>query len=133
MSIKIATTRVAANTSTGNQDITTAKLAGLIPKAAMLVCTIATSDNTAVDNRAMSIGLTDGTNQNVITGYSENGVGTSDCYRRSATDELIMILDNAGAIDGEANFVSFIAGGIRINWGDAPTAAYLIDVTFCRK
>jgi hypothetical protein len=47
------------------------------------------------------------------------------------TDECIAILGATTlSVSGEANFVSFITNGVRINWANPPSAARLMKVTF---
>lgn len=130
MGVTVATTRVACNTSTGNQDITTTDLGGLTPKAAYFAATSATSDGTAANHWVLSTGAATGTgNRWAVASSSEHGIGATDSHRRMTNDECVMLLDPAdGTIDGEADFVSFIEDGVRINWGDAPAAAYLLTV-----
>lgn len=129
MSLKIAVTRAAANTDTGNQDFTTADLGGLTPKAAYFIITTAITDGALADHACFGIGACDGTNQWAINMTSEHGQANSDTDRRLETNECISI-GNPGAktVDGEASFVGFIANGVRINWDNAPAAAYLVTV-----
>ena len=130
MGVKIATTRVACNTATGNQTIQASDLGGLVPKGAIFRLVGGTSDGTLANTLRLSVGATDGTNQAVTASYSGDALETTECKRRGTTDEVVMILDSAGSINGEANFVSFTGGGVTINWGDAPSAAFLLEVTF---
>jgi len=130
--VQIEIVRVASDTGGGNQDITTTKLRGQIPKAAMFVLTYAITDGTVANHAVFSVGAaTAVAEQWVVSVMSENNVGTTESRRRGATDECVMILNpaGAGAIDGEAAFVAFIADGVRINWGNAPSAAFLLEVT----
>jgi len=128
MSVKVAVTRVACNVGVGNQDITTVALGGLTPKAAWFIITEATSDGVAVNHAVLGVGAATATDERwAVCGSSENAVATTDTYRRGVTDECVLIIDPSnGAVDGEADFVSFIANGVRINWGNAPGAAYLL-------
>jgi hypothetical protein len=130
MGVTIATTRVACNTATGDQTITTADLGSLTPKAAMFICSKGVTDGTAAADAALCMGATDGTNQRVASVFSEDNEATSDCAYRGATDEVVMIIDDVGNVDGEANFKNFTSNGVVITWGDAPAAAYLLTVIF---
>lgn len=131
MSVVIATTRAAAQVAGGNQDITTADLDELTPGAAFFVATYATSDGVAANNAVLGLGAATSSAQWAVCARSENGVGTSDASRRWTDDECIQIQNPTdGSIDGEANFVSWITNGVRINWGNAPAAGYLITVLF---
>ena len=132
MGVTIATTRVASNTSTGNQTITTADLGGLTPVAATFIITRATSDGTAADHASMGIGFAVSSSERLAVATSdEHGQGAADTYRRATEDECVMILNPTdGSVDGEADFVSFSADGCTINWGNAPASAYLLTVIF---
>jgi hypothetical protein len=129
MGITVATTRVACNTGTGNQDIT-ADLGDLTPAAALFTIVAATADGTPADHAVMGTGAATSTSERwAIAGSAEHNVGTTDCYRRMETDRCVLILNPAdGTVDGEADFVSFITNGVRINWSDAPSAAYYLIV-----
>jgi hypothetical protein len=78
MGVTVAVTRVAANTSTGTQDITTNDLGGLTPKAVMLIATRGVTDGAAADGAGFYWGMSDGTNE-VAGGYeSEHNQATMD-------------------------------------------------------
>jgi hypothetical protein len=131
MGVTIAATRVNANTSTGDQTITTTDLGGLTPVAAVVFATAADEDGVAEDSTRLSYGATDGTRQWVFAGSSLHNVGTTSTRRRSAGDELIMILNaTTGNIAGEANFKEWTTNGMVITWGDAPGDDRLITVIF---
>jgi len=131
MSVVMVTTQAAASLLGGNQDITTPKLAGEPPSAVWTIGVRAITNNAALNNAGGYYGASDGTRQWVVAGSSENNVNPQNSYRRGATDELIMWLDpNTGAVDGEANFNSFIPNGIRITWGNVPASAYLMTFIF---
>jgi hypothetical protein len=130
MGVTVATTRVACNTATGDQTITTADLGSLTPKAAMFIVGAGVTDGTAAANAVLSVGATDGTNQRVSSVFSDDNVATSDVRYRGTTDEVVMIIDNAGNIVGEANFKNFTTNGVVITWGDAVPSAYLLTVIF---
>lgn len=130
MGITTAVTRVACNTATGNQDITTADLGGLTPKAAFFTVTRAVTDGTPANHAILGFGAATATDEQwACVVRSENAQGTTDAYRRGATDECVMILNTtATTVDGEATFVTFITNGIRINWGNAPSAGFFLTV-----
>ncbi len=55
----------------------------------------------------------------------QDGWGTTATDWCGMTDECVMILQPGGStVDGEADFASFITNGVRINWGNAPAAAF---------
>jgi hypothetical protein len=127
MAVSIECTRVAAATGGGNQDITISGFG--TPKAAIFIVTKAIADDTAADQANLSFGVTDGTNQGACDVVADDGAVTSNTARIASTDEVIQIMDSgAGTIDGEANFNSWIPNGVRITWGNAPAAEYLITV-----
>lgn len=127
MGVDIAVTRVACNTATGNQDITISGFG--TPKAALFLVSSCITDGTAADHAIYCVGATDGTNHVVVGGRSRHSVAESDADRRGATDEVIQILEvDTQDVDGEANFNSWITDGVRITWGVALDAAYLMTV-----
>lgn len=132
MPVTIAVARAAAQVAGGNQDITTADLGGLTPKAAFLTVTYATSDGVAANNAMFCIGAADDSgNEWAVAVSCEHGQLTMDTYRGAWVDECVVILNPAtGAIDGEADYNAMIADGIRITWGNNPAAGYLITAVF---
>ncbi len=130
MGVTIAVTRAAVNTATGNQDFTTADLGGLTPKAAWFIVTHATTDGTATNNAVLGIGAATDTSEQWALGiFTQNAQANTNTGRRIVSDECVLKLNSTDAnVDGEADFVSFIANGVRINWGNAPSAAYLLTV-----
>lgn len=132
MSVAVATTRVACNTSTGNQTITTNDLGGLTPVAALLIVSFATADGVAADHAMLSVGAVTGAS-NRWTAYmsDEHAAATSDSYNGSVATKCIRIISPLdGTVDGEADFSAWVSEGITINWTDAPAAAYLLTVIF---
>jgi cellulose synthase/poly-beta-1,6-N-acetylglucosamine synthase-like glycosyltransferase/mannose-6-phosphate isomerase-like protein (cupin superfamily) len=129
--VAVATTRVTANTSTGNQDITTNELGGLTPKAAIITASYAVTDATAANHNVISYGATTGASNEWVTAHtSEDGQDPTDADQTWETN-LSVLLRNPGAqtVDGSAEFNSWIENGIRINWTNAPAAAYFLTVT----
>jgi len=130
--VVIATTRVACNTSLGDQIITTTKLGGLTPKLAILTCVRATVNDTPADHLSVSHGMTDGTNHFVTHALNEHGQAGSSPRRIGTTDQIVMINSPSTptAREGEATFSEFVTNGLTINWNDALDGAYLLTVTF---
>ena len=130
MGVTIAVTRVACNTTTGTQDITSADLGGLTPKAVWFIVTQATADGTATDHAVLGIGAATGASNRWSCGvFSEHGLATTDTGRRIVSDECVVKLNTGDAnIDGEADFDSFISNGVRIDWTNAPASAHLLTV-----
>lgn len=117
-----------ASGSTGNQDLTISGIG--TPKAAIFIHGQATALDAVDASLVWSVGFTDGTNQFSAATIDVALQGTTDTKRRQATDEVIMRLGVAGAIDAEANFNSFITDGARITWGDATGGAEYFAVIF---
>lgn len=134
MGVTVAEVRVAANTSTGTQDITTPDLGGLTPKAVLLIATRAVTDGVAVDGAGLYLGMTDGTNTLNQAYEEEHGAPTSDVQSKTdlSSPPLLIIYDGTAddIIEGSADFSAWITDGIRINWTDAPASAFLITAVF---
>ncbi len=134
MGVTVAVARVAANTSTGNQDITTSDLGGLTPKAVRLIATRCVTSGTAVDGAGVYVGASDGTNEWTQGYEDQHGQATMDNEMEQDTtaDRILTIYDGAAddVVEATANFVSFITNGVRINWTDAPASAFLITAEF---
>jgi hypothetical protein len=134
MGIAVAVTRVAANTSTGDQDITTTDLGGLTPKAVWLTATRATSDGAAADGAGYYQGVSDGTLHVNHGAESEHNLDTTDTQTAfdAVSPPVLVIYDGTAdsAIDGSADFSAFITNGVTINWSDAPSAGWLITAVF---
>ena len=125
----IAVTRVAANTSTGNQSITTSDLGGIVPSAALFICNRSIVNNTSRSEATVCIGAATSTTQRwAMFSTSQDALANTNVTRRGMTDQCIAIPFAGGTIDGEADFVSFITNGVTINWTNAPGNAYLVTV-----
>ena len=130
MGVTIDVVRVAANTATGNQDIT-GSLGGLTPKAALFILSGAVTDGTARDDSTLSYGAATGvSNEWAVGGFFKHGLTTTDGTTWNINDGCIAIYDEADSPNpvARANFVSFLTNGVRINWSDAPDVAHLITV-----
>lgn len=134
MTVAMGVVRAAANTSTGNQDFRDPNMS-VTPTAAMFFITRATADGVAADHAIVGGGAAKSTTERWAWSiHSEHALGTTDANKIFMADQCICLLDSAGtAVDGEADFVSFLAdvgagAGVRINWGNAPASAYLVTV-----
>jgi len=125
MPFKIQQTRVAANTAVANQDITISGFG--TPKAAIFIMGRGLIDSTLASHSMLSIGATDGTRNRTFGITCQNGVSPSQTAKRGMSDQCIFASNTAGTIDGEAVFSTWITDGVRINWGDLPSAAFLFD------
>ena len=124
--VKVAVVSGAAPTGGGNQSFVGPVGFGT-PKAAMFLATKDTSDDaTSAAHVCISIGFTDGTNQFVESGQAEDNSASEDTNRGPMNDQVVGLLTTTGAIDGEAAFSSFTDRTVTINWGNAPSGAYLI-------
>jgi len=104
--IRMAVTTVTLPTTTPATFEVTITNLGWTPKACLVVATNAQNDSgTPQDSAALSFGGTDGTNEWVCSVRDTHGVNPSDTDRRSASDETIMLIDNAGAPFFEATGV----------------------------
>lgn len=131
MPVEIRAVRQAVNIATGNQDFDVSGW-GSTPQAALYFVTNATVDNTPVDHGILGIGAAiSSTKRHTVGMVNEHNVATSNTWRRAISDECIVILDPSdGSVDGEADFVQFNSGGSRVNWGAAPSAAFLMTALY---
>jgi hypothetical protein len=132
MGVLIATHRVACSTSAGDQTITTTKLKGMTPSAAIVFISGAVTDGTAADHLHIGVGFADSAGNYLgISSQSEHGSASSDCDRRSETTEMVIkLLDGTKNVDGEANFKNWTTNGVVITWGNAPASAFLMEWVF---
>lgn len=127
MGVTISVVRGAVPTATGNDDIT-GSLGGLTGKAGFHVITRGQTDGTVASHANLGFGAATDTDERwAMCTFSENNLATTDTGRRGMTDECIMIAFGGSAgVDGEADHVSFIANGERVNYGNAPANGYLL-------
>jgi hypothetical protein len=118
-----AVVQQAASTSLGTQDFTSTGFG--TPKGALFFLTYGTVGGTAVTEAMLSVGATDGTRSKANAGRADTGTTTTTSHE-STTKPVITLLATSGAIDGAAEFSSWITDGVRINWTDAPPSAYLV-------
>lgn len=134
MGVTVAVTRVAANTSTGTQDITTNDLGGLTPKAVLLIATRGVTDGTAADGAGFYVGASDGTNEWTQSYESQHAQATmnNEWEQDTTANRILTIHDGAASktVEATANFDSFISDGVRIDWTDAPASAFLVTAIF---
>ena len=128
MGISADVTRIACNTGTGTQDITITGFG--TPKAALFICSVATSNGSAASDFSLSIGAATGaSNEWCLSINNEDGQSDTDTAATTDSDKCVRI-NTAGTptVDGEAEFTAFITDGVRINWTNAPSAAWLLTV-----
>ena len=127
MGTKIRTGRVAASTSTGTQDLTVSGLGSSSDiKAAIMLMSGATANDTFTNHAKLSVGMTDGTRDRVVSVTAEHGVGSSDLGYRTDDGACVYMRDVAGSVEADAAFSSFITDGVRINWATAPGSGFLL-------
>lgn len=134
MGVTVAVTRVAAPLLTGIQSITTSDLGGLTPKAVLLIVTRGVVDDLAADGAGWYMGASDGTNEWTQGYESQHGQASMNTeYEQDTTANRILTIYNGAAsdtVEGTANFSSFVADGVEIDWTDAPESLYLITAIF---
>lgn len=120
-----AAIRAALNTVIGTQQITTSKMQGVSPDAAIQITTYATSNDTETAHAELSIGFTDGTDEVCVYFNSEDNQATTDTVRGMASKFMQLTVPGIFGSDIEASHSAFISNGIELNITNAPDAAYL--------
>lgn len=128
MALTVAVARFDAPTTTGNTDFTTTDLGGLTPSGVLVFSSGADTDNVAEDATHMGIGFTDGTEEATVGCYMRNGNATHES-NHFHTDTQTQTL-STNQLFSEANVVSFITNGVRLNFTDAPSSAHFITIVF---
>lgn len=132
MAMTVRITETAANTSTGNQDITVGGYTGT-PDGCILVMTDGITNGTAAADMRISIGAASATTERWANHLnSEDAQGTSDESTGPSQTDNVIIMSNVGTatVSALADIVAFITGGIRINWSNAPAGAFQILAIF---
>jgi len=120
-------------TTTGNHDLTVSGLTET-PKGAVIV--VPRSKENAVDawwgDWVAHLGFTDGTNHKTAGWTCDDGDSTSDSKMRGGSQTEIVRIENAASTSStfEADFVSFISGGIRIDVTDTELARPFFIIFF---
>jgi hypothetical protein len=119
--ITIDTFTDTCNTSTGNQTFT-GSLDGLTPKAVMIHLTNCTALDTLTADAIECWGCATGTGANeewCQSNWDDDGLGTSTTQRSNSLEDIVYVTDAADTVQAEANFVSFGANAVTINWATA--------------
>lgn len=124
----VVVTRVACNTSTGNQTITFPTALSAAPKAVRFILSSAVTDGTAAAHAIMSMGFATATASYAIGWVSQDAVNPSNANRRTLENACVLSLSSTGTIDGQASWVSWTASEVVINWTNAPGSAFLLTV-----
>lgn len=126
--------RVAAATSTGNQDIPIpAGRLGATPSVFRFKIVGASADDTPTDHVIVGMGWAWDNGSSIVQGAvtlrSRHGVNPASANRRNATNACIILYSTtSSSIIGQATFVSGTATNVRINWSTAPGVAYHLIV-----
>lgn len=128
--VVVEVTRAAAPTSTGQVDITTAALGGKTPKAVFVMFSHADADDTVENDLAGGYGFATGaSNEFSCSVSSEDNVATSVCDKNNDNTNVIDMIHN-GVVEVTANFVEFIADGVKLDFTVVNSDAVLITYVF---
>lgn len=129
--MQIKVTRVAANTSAGDQDILIADMTET-PNGVLIIVSAGVTNNSRAGHSILSFGAATGVSNQWVMGFFDNSsAGPTDSAHDVRSDALISI--RVTTVDGVAAFVSFLSdsgsgAGVRINWSNAPSNARLMTV-----
>jgi len=127
--ILVGRVTAAANTSTGNQTFTDSNFGDKSPKLAIFEITSVLTDSTLTVHNRWGMGAATASNQACARYLDEDAVGTTNAVRSGETSFCIAIsITNAASVEGEASWVSFTTNSVTINWTNALTNAYLVNV-----
>lgn len=118
-------------TSITTQDITSPDLEGENGTWAVLMVVGATADGSTAEHARLSVGFMAADGTEACVGHkTRDDIHTQSHFSYGSGVNGIVIANTAAAAvsDGVANFDSAIAGGIRISWSVAPSAAYKMIV-----
>ncbi|MCB0074467.1 MAG: hypothetical protein KDE20_23535, partial [Caldilineaceae bacterium] len=76
----------------------------------------------------MSVGMTDGTRHRTVGVYAADAAGTSATSRAVESDFVISFSKYSSGLTYRAEFVSFGAGTVTINWLVPPPEGYIVSV-----
>ena len=130
MDFMVVPVSFAVNTSTGTQTVTAAALGSKIPKGVHIRLVGATAVGTAAAGAIYSDGAGSDTAQWVHTRVSADSAGTTAARRRWSSGAIIMTLDSAGAVTGQASLIRFVAGGMELNVSDGFPSGYRAEALF---
>lgn len=124
--------RTTLPTSTGQMDIVSPYISGQIPKAVLFFTPNAWTADTEHPDESYGYGMAvDATKQYTFYGFSNDNASNTVTYKGGTDDHCIWIASaGGGSADGEAEFVSFIPSGCRINVDNAPSQAAVTHAVF---
>ena len=118
-------------TDSGNTDLTTSRLNGRTPK---LVIFLVRFQPLGDLSGCAGIGAADGTNEFCVCIAAEDDANASDTKMNRSTAACIEVIDpqssGQGSIEYQANFVSFIPNGVRVNVTTSPNNANAFAAMF---
>lgn len=117
----------AANTSTGAQTFNLNNTT-ITPTFAIIVCSAATTAGTPAATANMSVGMTDGTRHRTVGMYAADAAGTSATSRAVESDYVVAFAKYSSGLTYRAEFVSFSAGTVTIDWIVPPPEGYIVSV-----
>lgn len=109
----------------GTLDITSAGLGSAANmKAAILVVSGATALDTVHADARLTIGVTDGTNHETVSGNDDDGTPGASANRSQSSVFVLQGTRDGGVTDFDATFNSWILDGIRINITNGAEAVF---------
>ena len=116
MSFFCETGVLTSRTSTGTDVVTlTGSGASLTPKLIIFTTNGATATGGANADYLMTFGLSDGTSDCCMSGYSGDNIGTANGQRSMNNDSCIVLVDNVGVTD-QATVSATGVGTFTVNW-----------------
>ena len=115
------------NTQTGPQSFTV-DCGGLTPKAAIFIVGAAGAIDSKTDHNSTSVGFTDGTNTRVVSNGTRDNISTTSSYHGVIPGYCIRLYSNTGSLDCWAQFTSFAADTVNIEWLNDPEDNYYVTI-----
>jgi hypothetical protein len=126
MDAHVGSFQISTGVATTTQDVTDA---GFTPKVLIFwsIGRTDTVDAVGATNVFNMFGwCTSATARGVVSGFTENGQGTTDCDRLYWDSACIALMDTARALDGRADLDQFLANGFRLVIDDQFSTAITI-------
>lgn len=101
------------------------------PIGVILQVSSSVTSGTPVRGSMLGYGISDGTTHLAGSAFSQDtSVASSDTGGRASATMLDICLPTGTGADAAATFVAWIAGGVRINFSNAPATALICNATF---
>lgn len=124
MTVYQKTINFTGNGTTSTQSITGF---GFTPQAFIIHSVNVATAGTHDGDGGIGIGMCDGTTQAAISTAGSDGESHSSVTKRAhANDRVIYLVDQSGAILGEASFTSFASDTITITWASPSTSLFSV-------